>query len=707
MKSNKNLTEPHNVKKAQVNVSPELSCTQKEFKNGVDLQPLDDLPESEFIEFKYDVVNDTQEDISPQINEPKNEKVSNKKASFIRVAIAVVCLAAAFVGIYLSFFHSDDFTHCVVAVYEQGSNINIKLENNDIISLENVDKLSLSENGKILTYTQDTESKTGKYDIRFIDFTKRSSVKNQGSIVVSGIESDWSMDKTGSFIYYSQNENGSEKYYAFSTEKSESQLLVANASEVYTPPKGDIVYFTREKDSGSSLHRIRFGEEAEVLGNVSNIKAVADSDNLEFFYTVESEDVTNHSYSLYKISGDKAALKIADDVSEVYLDDYQIGGNLYYFVKNEAKLNWNNFISDNYAEADSNAKLPSKDDYMKTVGFFFKRDVLDTVAYNNAMQNYKKSQIRQEIREELNKLDLDLAVPAEYKLKVYDTNISKELASSVKLENIVAFAKTGAPRAIYKASNIKSDKILDIDALYTIAVNESVERAMHFVVAALNSDYEISTSYEYSWYDGNKVLTYDFAPDYDVKKADIQFAGRDKIVAKVPTSDTKSKLCFNLVQDKKIGETVEICDNVADFRAESSNVYYTVPNGDLGNLYEYSSADNQKLLCQNNVNYFINDDESLVLLEGIYTDNTLTSMNIHLYKDGEITLISENVHLNSFNYSLKNNAFSFIKNYKSAAATDTNATVGGELIIYCNSKSEKVDENVVSIQSINYAELTK
>lgn len=696
-----NNRQPDNIKKAQADPSPELSSILREMKNGIDIQPLDDIQMSEYVEFEDNVIEGNSEEEKEKNESAKAAfKNTDKAKKGVRIGIAVALIICVLVGIYIAFFHLDDYSFGAVAIYEKESAVNVLLENDDVIQLEDVTQIKLSDDGNILVYSQDTDSKTGKYDIRVIDFSKRTSVKNKGSVIVSGIEESWSMDKTGSFIYYQKTESGSVKYYVYGTQSRETELIVADATEIYTPPKGDIVYYTRERSGTTMLYRMRFGEKTESLGDVENIKAVSDNDVLEIFFTIPSENTEKKDFTLYKISGDNQKTKISDNVSEVYLDDYTPGGNLYYFVKNEANLNWADFVEDTHLDSDAAAQKPDKGDYLVTVGFIFKRTKLDEQAYNRAMAEYDKKLCRDEIRAALDKLDLGLAVSAEYKVKVYDGQLSKELANSVKLENLIAFAKNGAPRIIFKTSGVDSNQKISMDTLYEIASGQTVDDAIDYVIECLNNGYEISTGCKYSWYDGNKVMEYDFDPEGDIYDSTFAFSGRNTIVTSVMASSTVSNLYINTVGDKEISSSVLVSDSVISFEANGNNLYYTKQNGERTDLYVCDDAGKATLVCENNVQYFLTDSGETIAFKGIYKGSTLESADIVLFSNGKTAKIDTNVNYRHF--SVNGSSFAYIKNYQNAAASDTQAQTGGEMTVYADGKTKTIDTDVSSIYSINY-----
>ncbi len=697
-----NNRQPDNVKKAQVDSSPELSSVLKEMKNGFDIQPLDDIEKDEIVQFEDNVI----ESVSPEEEKTKEEAVipthsSQKKEShkkFIRAGIVMALIICVIIGVYFSFFHIDDFSYGATAIYKKGSIVNVLLENNDIIQLEDTVQFKLSDNGKVLVYSQDTDSKTGKYDIRVIDFSKRTSVKNKGSVVVSGAEEMWNMEKSGGFVYYSKSENGSIKYYAYSTETNEIKMIVADATEFFVPPMGDICYFTRERNGTTMLYRTRFGEETESLGDVENVKAVANEEIMEIFYTIPGESVEENDFTLYKISGDGSSVKIAENVSEVYLDDYTPGGNLYYFIKNNANLNWSDFVEDPYQDSDAAMQKPDKGDYLITVGFFFKRTKLDEQAYNRAMAEYNKKLTRDKIRDALDELDLGLAVSTEFIVKAYDGQMSKELASSVKLENLIAFAKTGAPRIIFKTSGIDASRKIEMNELYKMAESKGVEASVDLVLTALSSDYEISTGCKYSWYDGNKVMSYDFEPGIKVEGCTFDFLGRESVIASVITDDTTSSLYISSINGKEISKSALISDKVVSYEINGNNLYYTISYEQGVELFVYSSEKGSVSICENNVQYFVVKPDKAIMFKGNYDNGILSDADILLYSEGESTVIDKGV--SATHFAVDKDSFAYIKDFKTAAATDTSSPTGGELKLYSQGKEKSLDTEVSEIYAI-------
>ena len=693
--NNADLTNPVSAQEAQANDSPGLSSVLEEMENGVDIQPLDDIVQGEYIEFNDNAIYENDE-----INETENskEKKKAKIKKLVRSAVFVVLSVCLLAGLSIAFFHFDDYSHKANAVYQKDGTVSIKLENDNVITLDEVRHVTMSDDGSMLVYSQDTASKTGKYDIRVIDFKKRSSVDKKGSVIVSGTDSDWQTDKNVSYVYYTKTEKKSVKYYAYDTQTGKTDLVVSDAVEFYIPPSGDVIYFTRETSDGKALFRKAFGEDAESMADIENIKSFSNDEILEVFYTVKNRDDDSDSLTLYKVSGASAPVKISDKISEVYLDDYEIGGNLYYFIKTESDFNWQDIVEDNYSDYDATLKKPEKGDYLVTKGFIFKRTTVDEAAYNSAMQKYSQKLLRDEIRQALNSTKFSLALPSEYKIMVYDGNISKQLAGGIKLENLLAFSKTGAPRIVFSKKGIDSQKKLTMDSLYKTASESGVDYAVDSVMDLLDKGYEITNAVKYAWFDGNKTLEYELNTAYDTTDANYIFAGRDKLFAAVKADDTHYELYCSDIDSDSISKGVAFASGVTSYDAYGDTVFYYAESENATNdLYEYKNGAVNPV-CENCTDYFVRESGDVVAFKGVFNDSVLQSVDIIVYKNGKSQTVDKNV---SYKYFLiEDSYFAYITNYQSAAASDSQAPKGGEMKVYSDGKAKTVDSGVTDIYDV-------
>lgn len=693
--NNADLTNPVSAQEAQAKDSPGLSSVLEEMENGVDIQPLNDIVQGEYIEFNDNAVYENDE-----INETESSK--NKKNSrikkFARSALFVVLSVCLLVGLSVAFFHFDDYSHKANAVYQKDGQVCVKLENGNIITLDGVSNVTMSADGSKLVYSQDTASKTGKYDIRVIDFTKRSSVDKKGSVIVSGTDSDWQTDKNISYVYYTKTEQKSVKYYAYDTQTGKTDLVVSDVSDFFIPPSGDTVYYTRQTSDGKALFRKAFGEEAESLNDIQNIKSYSDDELLEIFYTVKNSDEDSDTFTLYKVSGANEPVKIADSISEVYLDDYEIGGNLYYFIKTQSEFNWQDVVDDNYADYDATLQKPDKSDYLITKGFIFKRTTVDEAAYNAAMQKYSQKLLRDEIRQALNSTKFSLAIASEYQIMVYDGNISKQLAGGIKLENLLAFSKTGAPRIVFSKTGIDSKKKLTMDSLYKTASDSGVDYAVDSVVNLLSEGYEITNAVKYAWFDGNKTLEYELKTGYNASSADYIFADRSKLLAAVKSDAAHYELYCSDINSESVSKGTVFASDVISYEVHGDALlYYSESQNGTSDLYEYKGGAVNPI-CESCADYYVRESGEIVAFKGIFSDSVLRSVDIVLYKDAKAQSVDKNA---SYKYFLiKDSYFAYITNYQNAAASDSQAPKGGELKVYTDGKSQTVDSGVTDVFAV-------
>lgn len=686
------LTNSLSAEKARAEDLSGLSPVLEEFYNGVDIQPVENIAAEEFIPFEDNT--ETEKEEIEYIPEAKKAKI-NKSKKILRGVVALVLMCVvAFAG-YWIFTKYNDYAHSAAAVYQRGDAAEILLDNKKTIEIEDVVEAKISTDGNYLVYSQNSHTKTGKLDIRVIDLKKRSSVKNKGTIAVIGAEKGWQTSADCSYVYYTVTEDGKLHYYAYITEKKESAPIVFDASSVFIPPNGDIIYFTRDSGELSQLFRMRIGEKATAIEKVSEVKAFSDNETQELIYMVENDDST---YKLCKVSGDSEPVVIAKNISEVYLDDYSVGGNLYYFIKNESKLNWNDFVTDEYSYSDSKMEEPRKEDYTYTVGFLFKREKFNESEYNQAKQRYDKKLVRDSVRKALNEADLGLAISSEYKMFVYDGEKGTELISGVRLEDILAYSKTGTPRVIAKKTEINTSNKITIDTLYDTAVKNGADLAVNYMLETLrNGGYKTDYGCKYVYYNGNNVHEYSFAPEYGVDSASFLFSSKNSIFAAVKSDDVHYALYCSTADTEAISKEKQIAEGVTSFEAEEGRIYFTVASEKVNNdLYVAYSDGSTALISENTVQHDVKGD--CVYVVRTQEDETLIkNVDLLMFKNKKTEEIDRNVLYKSI--MLKDHKVAYIKDYE-YSSEDKKNSYGGKMIIFEDNKKTEIGNLVSTIYDI-------
>lgn len=626
-----------------------------------DIQPLDDISEPEkiavdFCSKKSDSRN------SDKKSALKKKKIPSKRDSRIKTLVAclalIVIVASAMAGAYFGAERADRNTSPVVAVYNTtDKSATVKLADGTSYDIGEAREISVSTDGMYIWFSRNTASATGKYDLRMIEVGSKKSLKKQGKFVEKGIDDGWKTTKDGLFACYGITKSNIKSCFMYSAELQRAETVAESVEEYFPPSVGNIVYFTRRSSNVYSLHRAKFGENSEnVASGISHVKYAGDRNDYEILYTQSTGNSTN--VNVYAVKGDEKAAEICTDVSEVYLNDFVYGGNLYYFTRNKSNVNWQDFISDNYYESDKKIQRPVESDYMIERGFIFKRKILDTAKYNAALNQYELKMLRDQLREELDKIDLGLAVGDEYTCFAYSDGASHRLVSGITLDNIIEFAKSGDPRLIYRKSVIGVGNIISMDSLVETAKKSSVQKTMDYVRNAVQSSYEVSDSSFCSWYDGSNVVEYELK-GYDLDKTQFILADSGTIYGLA-----NGELYYSSAENAELSSRRLIDSNVSDCSAAGDTLFYEkLDSSGTRSLYKFQPKGGKVEVCKNIYSYFAVNKSFVIVLTRQSNSEELVTAGI--YDGTGYAVVDSDLNLNNFVYS--DDAFAYIKNYKSGS----------------------------------------
>lgn len=651
-----------------------------------DIQPLEDIRQSEYVIADYSSSSGSDAAASDRQGGVKRKKIPvfsglNKKVTALLVALAcIVALGTVGGGVYAA-VQSGKNNSPVKVVYTKDAKVYLMLENGDSYPLTDSQRAEVSGNGMRVCYSRNTSSSVGKYDLRLVDASKRSSLKKAGTFIDEGVDENWKVNADGSFITYSKTIKSVTKHYIYSAQAGKSlQIASDDVDEVFLPPEGDVIYFTRRNGSIYSLHRMRYGEDSKsVASEISAAKFYASDKAVEVMYTVETGNQTN--VDVYRVTGLGAPSKVCSDVSEVYLNEYTCGGNLYYFTKNNSKINWQDFIVDGYFESDAAMKKPVQSDYLVEKGFIFKRQVLDTAAYNAALNKYRAKEKRDGIREELDALNLGLTVKDEYTCYVYCNSGTGKLASGIVLDNVVCCSEKGSPAMVFRKSVIDVENKLSMDVLLQIADRGSVKDAADYVTQKVGESYKVSDDYLYAYFDGNKALEYS-VDGIDVEKTEFIFNSGKSLYTL-----TDGRLCCNSVQDKKLVCSNEIDSGVSNAELNGKYIYYTKQSQKEQevSLFRAKTGEPAQKLADGVYYYHVADDDYVTVLLSQQDEEALMSVNV--FRNNKLEKIDGSVRLNGF--ACNGKSVAYIKNSESLENT------GGDLYVYFDGAETKLSDDDV------------
>ena len=614
-----------------------------------DIQPLEDISEPEEIVADFDGKRadgrGTEKKSSLKKKRITGKTVSNIKPLIASIALIVIVIGGL-TGAYFGIKRADVNDSPVSTVFRtSGKATTVRLKDGTDYEIGEAQEVSVSLDGMYIWFSRNTSSATGKYDLRVIDVSSKKSLQKQGKFIEKGIDEGWKTTKDGRFVCYGVTRSNFTSCYMYSTQTERAENVADSVEEFFAPSIGNVMYFTRRSGSVYSLHRAKYGEKSEnVASGIQYVRFVSDRDNFEVVYTQATGK--GKEVNVYCVTGLETPVTVCKDVSEVYLDDYVYGGNLYYFTKNQ-KLT-----------------RPVEGDYMVEKGFIFKRYVLDTTKYNAAVRRYEQKELRDRIREELNKIDLGLAVKEEYTCFAYSDSVSRKLASGVTLENIISFAKTGDPRIIFQKSVIGVGSNITMDSLTEVAEKSSVEKAMDYVRNAVRSSYEVSDTCFYSRFDGSNITEYEIK-DFDLDKTEFLFADNGTVYG---VSD--GELYYSNAAESEMSKRKLIDSDISDYAVNGETVYFEkTESGDERRLFSFTPDKSRKEICGNIYSYFaVNNRFVIVLTRQSGTDDL---MSVGVYDGERYASVDSNLNLNNFVYN--GTSFAYVKNFKSGS---------GELYIY-------------------------
>lgn len=626
-----------------------------------DIQPLDDISEPEKIAVDFGSKKSDSRN-SDKKSALKKKKIPSKRDSRIKTLVAclalIIIVASAMAGAYFGAERADRNTSPVAAVYNTtDKSATVKLADGTSYDIGEAREISVSTDGMYIWFSRNTASATGKYDLRMIEVGSKKSLKKQGKFVEKGIDDGWKTTKDGLFACYGITKSNIKSCFMYSAELQRAETVAESVEEYFPPSVGNIVYFTRRSSNVYSLHRAKFGENSEnVASGISHVKYAGDRNDYEILYTQSTGNSTN--VNVYAVKGDEKAAEICTDVSEVYLNDFVYGGNLYYFTRNKSNVNWQDFISDNYYESDKKIQRPVESDYMVERGFIFKRKILDTAKYNAALNQYELKMLRDQLREELDKIDLGLAVGDEYTCFAYSDGASHRLASGITFDNIIEFAKSGDPRLIYRKSVIGVGNIISMDSLVETAKKSSVQKTMDYVRNAVQSSYEVSDSSFCSWYDGSNVVEYELK-GYDLDKTQFILADSGTIYGLA-----NGELYYSSAENAEMSSRRLIDSNVSDCSAAGDTLFYEkLDSSGTRSLYKFQPKGGKVEVCKNVYSYFAVNKSFVIVLTRQSNSEELVTAGI--YDGTGYAVVDSDLNLNNFVYS--DDAFAYIKNYKSGS----------------------------------------
>lgn len=256
-------------------------------------------------------------------------------------------------------------------------------------------------NGENWWFTAPGANNSEIYDLYYMESGKAPKLRVHG--VQNWLQGDYNAERV---LYKIKGAMGEVELRCLTAGKKKKDVrLAVNVESVYMPEFGDSFWYTKKQYGGTSLWRVDYKGDDEMLeNNVTDITLAQGErkDTPQLLYLRNATKDATNKICLLNQGSDKIN-ELAADVDEeslpAFLGDYVPGGNLYYFKKQQGETaSWQDILKDKYAESDAALKEPNKEDFFSLFGLW-------SPGYDSAVKEYNAKLTRDRVRHALNELN--------------------------------------------------------------------------------------------------------------------------------------------------------------------------------------------------------------------------------------------------------------------------------------------------------------
>ena len=603
----------------------------------------------------------------------QEKRKPSKVKTIIFVSVAVVLLTAIAVIImqFTGLFKAENNS---ILVYSKGNETVVRIgdiEKN--ITDSSVSMFMCDEKSERVFYIVESAYSSNLFDLYFIEKNRSEIIGPK--IIDIGIQQNY--DVVDGKVYYLKRNISAGAYEGCVCDVDDNKIetFAVNVENIY-PLDSDVFYYTKIHGNDRVLYKYTDSESTEVSRALVKVSCYNDTENPHIIY--EKKTAANGSTTeLYVAYADVGAEMICDNTAFVMYDNYEAGGNLYYFTSSEKSVSWSYVIADQYAETDPAIVKPKRDDFLAILGI--------SSEYNEAFKEYQHKLIRDEIRAALNESVSkgEFSVPV-FNAFAYNENGTHMIAQNIDPKNIYTVSVYGVPKIIFESTEVLPADT-DINALVEIAQRSEMKDVIVYAKTIV-SDSVKSKGMAYAACGDNGMVS--CALDgYNKSNTLFSFSRNGEMIYAFVRESQGGKLNLysNSINDNFIPAAEKIVDTgISSYYFSDDSVIYlkSDQNKTSGDIFNYNGEKSVKL--SNSASAFVvKNHKDIIILKNYKSDGSLQTADFYLYSDGKEVLIGESVDVERFNCS-DNGKICYI-------------TADNKLCFYYEDEPAVIDDNVNEI----------
>ena len=574
-----------------------------------------------------------------------------KKAQIGIIASAAAVVVGLVIVLIILIVQSNNIENNSILVFKKGNEFVVRINDKEL-ALPDADAVSFKAEtkNKRVYYTIPSAYDEKLFDLYYVELD--GSEITAPAIIDFGIEKDFEVSD-GKVYYLKFNSKSNANDGCVCEIKSKKiTSFASNVDEIYIMGESGI-YFTKMHGANKVLYSFFEETPLEVCRNIYQIYSFGNAEKPHLIYESRTGIATTSS-QLYVVYEGESPEMLCDSATNVMYDNYEPGGNLYYFTTSQESVSWSYVISDDYAESDKSITKPNRLDYWDLFGV--------TEAYNKAYVAYQDKLIRDEIRAALDEtVEKGGFTAPVYTAFAYNGESVCKIAQNVDPAKVYAFASFGDPKIVFENTTIK-EKETDMATLSQIAARSGMDEVINYACSIVANSVD-TKGMAVAVVQNGSGITYELT-DYDKSRTQFSFSqdGENLFALVKDTQGERYSLFTSSLSQSKPSEKKTVAASITSFGIKNNSaVYLKTDVGKVtGDIFSFDGTESIKI-SNSAVDFVLNGAEDILVLKeynGFYSEPLA---DCYAYSDGEEIKVGDSVVVSSF-VTRKDGACAFVEN---------------------------------------------